>query len=99
MDSIQIDHVSAEAALVRLIDVAQSDTGQSVRVANFLLAWWNGDDLGHFAIADLFALDRAIAIDVATIIGFLAVHPGAVYPDAFGRREEIVALIHRREPA
>ena len=29
------------AALERLIGVAQSDTGQSRRAADFLLAWWN----------------------------------------------------------
>ena len=45
------------AALDRLFAIAKSDTGQSARVANFLLAWWNGVDLGHFPIADLFGLD------------------------------------------
>ena len=29
------------AALERLIAIAHSDTGQSRRVADFLLAWWN----------------------------------------------------------
>jgi hypothetical protein len=38
MNSIPIDRDSAAAALDRLIDVAQSNTGQSSRVANFLLA-------------------------------------------------------------
>ncbi len=35
------------AGLDRLFAIAKSDTGQSARVANFLLAWWNGTDLGH----------------------------------------------------
>ena len=61
-----------EAALGRLVVVAKSDTGQSRRVANFLLAWWNGDDWGHFPISDLFGLDTELARDIATIIAFLA---------------------------
>ena len=31
----------SRAALERLIQIAQGDTGQSRIVANFLLAWWN----------------------------------------------------------
>lgn len=95
MNSIPIDRDSAAAALDRLIDVAQSHTGQGGRVANFLLAWWNGDDWGHFPIADLFGLDRDIAADITTIVGFLGQHPQAVYADAFDRRDEIERLIHR----
>ncbi|GLK44526.1 MULTISPECIES: DUF7673 family protein [Novosphingobium] len=38
-------------------------------------------------------LDRAIGIDIATIIGYLADHPGAVYADAFGEREAMSELI------
>jgi hypothetical protein len=34
------------AALERLIQVAQGDTGQSRIVANFLLAWWNAEECG-----------------------------------------------------
>lgn len=30
-----------KAALERLLKIAQGDTGQSRRVADFLLAWWN----------------------------------------------------------
>lgn len=73
-----------KAALDRLIDVARSDTGQSARVANFLLAWWDGDEWGHFPIADLFGVDRSIAADMATIFAFLGQHPGAIYAYAFG---------------
>ena len=37
-----------EAALNRLIAIAHNDTGQSRRVAGFLLAWWNADECGGF---------------------------------------------------
>jgi hypothetical protein len=93
MTAINIDHASAAAALSRLIEVARSDTGQSAKVANFLLAWWNGDDWGHFDVSDIFGLDRAIGIDITTIIGYLADHPGAVYADAFGEREAMGDLV------
>ena len=83
------------SALDRLIDVADSDTGQSRRVANFLLAWWNGEEWGHFPIADLFGVDAAIAEDMATLFAFLGQHPGAIYADAFGRREAMLRLAER----
>ncbi|KPH63570.1 hypothetical protein [Novosphingobium sp. ST904] len=95
MTAISIDVASAKVALDRLIDVARSDTGQSKRVANFLLAWWNGDDWGHFPIADLFGLDREVGLDIARIVGFLAAYPEAIYADQFGRREELIALVHQ----
>lgn len=87
-----------DAALDRLFGLAASDTGQARRVANFLLAWHNGEDWGHFPIADLFGLDRAVGADIATVVAYLAHHPGAIYPDAFGRRDAIVRLIGRWRP-
>ena len=64
MTRIEIDHPAMIAALKRLLDLARSDTGQSARVARFLMAWWNGPDLGDFPIADLFGLDRNVAGDM-----------------------------------
>lgn len=42
-----------QAALERLIKIAQGDTGQSRRVADFLLAWWNAGDCGSFDLTNL----------------------------------------------
>jgi hypothetical protein len=86
----------AGAAIGRLLAVAQSDTGQSVRCADFLLAWWNGDDLGHFPIAHLWNVDEELGEDMLIVIAFLSQHPGAIYPDAFGYRDAIVAQVERR---
>ncbi len=83
------------AALDRLIEIARSDTGQSRRVANFLLAWWNDADWGGFPLSDLFCVDRAIADDMTTIFAFLGQYPGAIYPDAFGRRDAMADLVER----
>lgn len=50
MTRIEIDHPAMIAALDRLLDLARSDTGQSARVARFLMAWWNGPDLDDFPL-------------------------------------------------
>lgn len=55
-------------AITRLIVVAGSDTGQSARVADFLLAWWNGDDSGHFPILHLCNCDATISEDMLMVI-------------------------------
>ncbi|WP_458363772.1 DUF7673 family protein [Brucella intermedia] len=54
-------------AFERLLALAQRDTGQSRRAANFILAWWNADGLGGFDFADLFGVDSAIAADMGTV--------------------------------
>jgi hypothetical protein len=51
----------SRAALERLIEMAQGDTGQSRIVANFLLAWWNAAECGGFDLTDVWAVDTAIA--------------------------------------
>ena len=94
MTTVATDYDSARAALTRLIPIAMSDTGQSKRVADFLMAWWNGPDLGHFQIADIFGLDVAIANDITTVIGFLGQNDrGAVYIDSLGVAEEMQDII------
>jgi hypothetical protein len=45
------------AALERLIRIANRDTGQSRRVASFLLAWWNAEECGGFDLTDLWGID------------------------------------------
>src|SRR3546814_10818661 len=58
-------HPELKSALNRLIDLARADTGQSARVTNFLLAWWDGDQWGKFPLTDLFGVDRDVAADMA----------------------------------
>ena len=79
-----ISSSAALAAADRLIAVAAGDTGQARRPANFLLAWWDGDTWGHFPIADLFSVDRAVSDDMATLFVYLGKQGGAVYINAFG---------------
>ncbi|WP_454685456.1 DUF7673 family protein [Ancylobacter moscoviensis] len=87
---------TTRAAFERLLSIARSDTGQSRRVAGFILAWWNAVDLGGFDIADLFAVDEAIAHDMATVFAYVAGRPVAEYPEAY--RTEIEDVIQQWRP-
>ncbi len=50
--------------LARLLNIALSDTGQSRRVANFLLAWHNAIENGGWDPIDLWNVDTQIAEDI-----------------------------------
>lgn len=86
-----ISYAQAGCALSRLIPIAKSDTGQSARVADFLLAWWNGADNGKFEILHLCNVDAPIAEDMLIIMSFLAQN-GVTYADAWGERQSMVHL-------
>jgi hypothetical protein len=85
--------VSADqrAALERLIQIAQGDTGQSRRVANFLLAWWNAEECGGFDLTDLWNVDSAIADDMVTVFGLLAKLNS--YPDTLGYGKQFERIV------
>jgi hypothetical protein len=87
----------AGEAITRLLVVAGSDTGQAERVADFLLAWWNGPDNGHFPILHLCNCDATIAEDMIIVMAYLAQEP-TVYPDAWGYRDAMVELVERWRP-
>lgn len=62
MTTVRHIKVSAKEheALLRLLAIAASDTGQSRRVADFLLAWWNSRSCGGFDITTAWGVDSAI---------------------------------------
>jgi hypothetical protein len=90
-----MDHLT-RAAFRRLLDVALEDTGQSRRVSNFIMAWWNAESLGGFDLADLFVVDKSIAADMARVFTHLGRLAVAEYPDEF--HPEIERLIARWRP-
>lgn len=93
-EPIQPDEI---AALARLIEIAKSDTGQSRRCANFLLAWWNATSCGGFDLTDLWSVDRTIAADMLVVAGLIArLHN---YPDAYGHRADFERLVGDWRPA
>lgn len=87
-----VTHSMVGEALDILIPVARSDTHQSRRVANFLLAWWNGPDNGHFPIVDVAATDRELGEAMAIIVLFLAQN-SMEYANLWGRRQDMEDLI------
>jgi hypothetical protein len=86
-----IDAKESLAASDRLVAIAQSDTGQSRRVANFLLAWWNAGSCGGFNFTDLWMVDTAIADDIQTVIRLIATRHD--YPTAYGLRPQFERLV------
>lgn len=76
----------AHDALMRLLQVARSDTGQSRRVADFLLSWWNAENCGGFDLSDLWAVDEALGEDMVTVAGFIVRHRS--YPSSYGLSKE-----------
>ncbi|WP_250504692.1 hypothetical protein [Caballeronia sp. AZ7_KS35] len=83
-------------ALERLLKIARGDTGQSRRVADFLLAWWNAGQCGGFDITTAWGLDAAIVEDVVTVFG-LAVRANN-YPDTLGYGPQFEAVVHAWRP-
>lgn len=79
------------AAVRRLLTAASSDTGQSRRVANFLLAWWNAVSCGGFDLTDLWAVDASLAEDMLVVAGMIA--RVREYPDALGLRDAFARLL------
>lgn len=86
-------------ALTRLIRIAQSDTGQSERVADFLLAWWNATSCGGFDLVDFWSVDAEIADDMLDVIGLI--RQTRAYPDTLGTEihGEFKALVALWRPA
>lgn len=86
-------------AIRRLLDIAlppsrAAETGASAKVADFLLAWWNGQDTGHFPILHLCNCDAIISEDMIIIMAYLAQEP-VVYADAWGYRDAMDQLWRR----
>ena len=81
-----------QAALERLIKIAQADTGQSRRAAEFLLSWWNASSCGGFDLTTLWGVDGEIAADMITV--FTLVASCYRYPDDVGYGEEFRRIVH-----
>lgn len=82
---------ATQAALLRLLEIAYHDTGQSRRVADFLLAWCNADECSGFDLTDTWALDSEIAQDLRRVFGFIVGHQR--YPDTLGFDREFTRVV------
>jgi hypothetical protein len=87
---------SEETAFHRLVAIAQSDTGQSRRVADFLLAWWNAGECGGFDLTNLWGVDASIAEDMVIVFGYVArTHS---YPDVLGYNDQFQSIVRTWRP-
>jgi hypothetical protein len=77
-------------ALERLFPIALRDTGQSRRVANFLLAWFNSGENGGWDPVDMWDVDTEIADDMLTVVRLI--REVRQYPDDLGFKKEIEAV-------
>ena len=94
----RVTHEMVGDAFDILLPVAKRETGQFVRTANFLSAWWNGSVNGHFDIVDIAAVDRELGDAMAIIILYLA-QSGTAYADQWVRTQDIEELIDQWRPA
>jgi len=83
----------AQAALDRLLAVAQGRSGGAYRVAHFLLAWHDGT-VGLISMADFCMLDATTREDMITILAYIAQND-VTYPKAFGRNDDLIDLWER----
>ncbi|MDR2260937.1 MAG: hypothetical protein LBE06_08450 [Azoarcus sp.] len=89
------------AALDRLVQIANSNTPagsmahgsthQSMIVADFLLAWWDCVNCGHFDLTSLWAVDAETVADMQTVFAMIA--RVRVYPDSLGYQEAFKAIM------
>jgi hypothetical protein len=85
-----------QASLLRLIEVARGDSGQSRRCADFLLAWWNARTCGAWDPTDLWSVDQDLSqsmLDVLTLI-----RERHSYPDSLGLKAEFEELVRLWRP-
>jgi len=85
-----------KAALARLLTIAARDTGQSRRVADFLLAWWNAGTCGGFDLTTMWGCDTAIVDDMAVVFAYVGHYPH--YPDALGYKRQFEAIVRSWRP-
>lgn len=78
-------------ALERLIAHAKRGTGQSRKVADFLLAWWNAGKCGGFDLTVMWALDEAIVTDMTMVFGLIA--RVSAYPDSLGYEQDFIKIM------
>jgi hypothetical protein len=84
---------TGEQVLKRLFDVAAADTGQSRRVADFLLSWHNSEENGGWNPTDLWNVDEDIADDILAVLNLL--RERHVYAEALGFGDRMYAVWER----
>lgn len=76
--------------MIRSGVIAYRDTGQSRRIANFLLAWHNAEENGGWDPADLWNVGTAVADDLLIVLKLAS--ESRRYPGDLGFDLEIKAI-------
>jgi hypothetical protein len=82
-------------ALDNLLQIAQGNTGQSWRVADFL-AWWNAGQCGSYDLTSAWGLDEDITEDVCVV--FRLASRANSYPDTLGYGPQFEAIVRAWRP-
>jgi hypothetical protein len=90
MNAKQSDRERSQQALGRLLQIAAGSTGQSRKVADFLLAWHNAEENGGWDPVDLWSVDAGIADDILTVLHLI--HAFHCYLPELGFGPEIAAV-------
>lgn len=85
-----------KAALERLLAVARGDTGQSRRVADFLLAWWNAGQCGSYDLTTAWGVDDDL-MEAMCVVFRLASRANS-YPDTLGYGPAFEAVVAAWRP-
>jgi len=85
-----------QAALERLLAIAIRGTGQSRRVADFLLAWWNAGQCGGFDFTTMWGCDSAIVVDMTRVFAYVG--HNRHYPDNLGYGRQFEAVVREWRP-
>jgi hypothetical protein len=83
-------------ALERLIEHAQRDNGQSRRIADFLLAWWNPSQCGGYDLTTAWGVDDDIMEDMCVV--FRLASRANSYPDTLGYGPQFEAIVREWRP-
>ena len=83
-------------ALENLLKLAQGNGGQSRRVADFLLAWWNAGKCGSYDLTTAWGLDEDIMEDMCVV--FRLASRASSYPDSLGYGPHFEAVVHAWRP-
>ena len=89
-------NAAGQAALARLLAIAATETGQSRRVADFLLAWWNAEAYGGFDPTALWSLEPALRDDILTVLHLIA--HDREHATAYDHGDAFAALVQRWRP-
>ncbi|VEF10852.1 Uncharacterised protein [Pseudomonas fluorescens] len=82
--------MATQSALEHLLALAERDTMQSRKVANFLLAWWNATENGGFDFADLHGLNAHTVSSCSAVFSWIG--QNAATPEAIGYAPRFRAL-------